>query len=123
MNEVKVAGRSTDADGNIIGKYDINPILNTMVYDVEFPDVSIHKYRSNLIADNLYFRVYSEFFSHSILSIILDVSKDITAVQKGDQYIRTKSVQRRMRKSTVGWNLLIACKDGSKQWIPLLVIK
>ena len=28
-----------------------------------------------------------------------------------------------MQKSTVGWNLLIYCKDGSKEWIPLLVRK
>ena len=28
-----------------------------------------------------------------------------------------------MRKSTVGWNLLIYCKYGNKEWIPLLVRK
>ena len=28
-----------------------------------------------------------------------------------------------MQKSTVGWYLIIDWKDGSKQWIPLLVTK
>ena len=28
-----------------------------------------------------------------------------------------------MQKSTVGWNLLIAWRDGSEQWIPLSVMK
>ena len=28
-----------------------------------------------------------------------------------------------MQKSTIGWNLLIVWKDGSKQWIPLSVNK
>ena len=34
----KVISRSKDADGSIIGRYDDNPFLNTMVYDVQFPD-------------------------------------------------------------------------------------
>ena len=50
MKKVKVIGRSKDNDGNIIGKYDSNPILNNMVYDVEFPDGTIRAYGANMIA-------------------------------------------------------------------------
>ena len=39
---------------------------------------------------NKYYQVDSEFFSHSILSVILYITKYTTAVQKGDQYIITK---------------------------------
>ena len=123
MNNVKVVFRYMDYDGNFIGKYDSSHMLNTMEYDVEFPDGCIHKYEANVITDNVYSQVNSEGFSHSILSVILDFSKDTTTVQKGDQYIITKSGQRRMQKSTVGWNLLISWKYGSEQWIPLLVMK
>ena len=35
----------------------------------------------------------------------------------------TKSGQRRLQKSTAGWKLLVAWKDGSEQWIPLSVMK
>ena len=112
MNKLKVVGRFKDDDGNIIGKYDSNPMLNTMVYDVEFPYGSISEYGANVISDNTYSRIDSEGFLHSILSGILYCAKYITAVQKGNQYIITKSIQRRMRKSTVGWNLLIAWKHG-----------
>ena len=31
MKKVKVVGQSKDNDGNITGKYDSNPIINTMV--------------------------------------------------------------------------------------------
>ena len=113
MKKVKVVGRSKDDDGNIIGKYDSNPMMNTMVYYVKFLDGSIHEYGANVIAENMYSQVDSEGFSHSILYGILDFAKDTTAVQKGYQYITTKSVQGCMRKSTVGWNLLIAWKYGS----------
>ena len=123
MKKVKVVGRSKDDDENIIDKYNSNIMLNTMVYDVEFTDITICEYRANLIAKNMYSQFDSEVFSHSILSGIIDFSKDTAAVQKGDQYTTTKSGQRIMRKSTVGWNLLIAWKDSNKQWIPLSVMK
>ena len=62
MNKVKVVGWSKDDNGNIIGKYDSNPMLNTMVYDVYFPDISIRKYGTNVISDNMYSQVDSEVF-------------------------------------------------------------
>ena len=73
-----------------------------MIYDVEFPDGSIRNYGENIIYDNMYPQIDSEGFLHSILSEILDFTKDTTAVQKGDQYIITKSGQPSMRKSTLG---------------------
>ena len=121
MKKVKVVGRSKDNDGNIIGKYDSNPMLKIMVYNVKFPDGAIHKYRENGIFYNMYSQVYSEGFSYSILSEILDFAKDTTAAQKGGQYITTKSGQRCMQKSSFRWNLLIDWKDDSKQWIHLSV--
>ena len=34
----KVARRSLDADGRMTGTYHHNPFVNTITYDVEFPD-------------------------------------------------------------------------------------
>ena len=102
MKKAKLVGRYKDNYVNIIDKYDSNPMLNTMVYDVDFPDGTIHKYRANLIDDNMYYQVYSEIFLHPTLSGILDSDKDTTTAKKGDQYIITKSIQRCMRKSTIG---------------------
>ena len=34
----KVARRSLDADGRMTGTYHDNPFLNTITYDVEFPN-------------------------------------------------------------------------------------
>ena len=123
MKKVKVVGRSKDDDENIIDKYNSNIMLNTMVYDVEFTDITICEYRANLIAKNMYSQFDSEVFSHSILYVILDFDRNNNSVQKGDQYIITKSGQRRMQKSTFGWNLLIAWKDDIEQQIPLSIMK
>ena len=54
MEKVKLVGPFKDDDGNIIGKYDSNPMLNTMVYDVEFSDGYIREHRANVIANNMY---------------------------------------------------------------------
>ena len=53
MKKLKVVGQSKDDDGNIIGKYDSNHMLNTMVYAVEFPYGPIRKYGEILITANM----------------------------------------------------------------------
>ena len=41
IRAAKVIGRSRDRDGNHIGTYDSNPILNSRVYDIVFSDSSV----------------------------------------------------------------------------------
>ena len=123
VKSAKVIGRSKDADGNVIGTYDNNPLLNTMLYDVEFPDGEIREYAANVIAENMYAQVDPDGHSYNILDGIIDHSKDESAVDKSSGYVTTKSGQKRLRKSTKGWKLLVAWKDGSEQWIPLSVLK
>jgi hypothetical protein len=40
----KVIGRSVDATGKTTGTYDENPILNSVIYDIEFPDGETKQY-------------------------------------------------------------------------------
>ena len=47
----KVLRRSVDKQGKVIGSSDENPILNTLIYDVEFPKGNIKKYSANVIAE------------------------------------------------------------------------
>ena len=54
MKAAKVIGRSVDDTGSSIGQYDSNPMLNTKVYDVMFPDGTVQQYAANFIAENLY---------------------------------------------------------------------
>ena len=61
--------------------------------------------------------------SHAILDCILDFKKDNTALSKDDMYITNKSGRRRLRQSTLGWELLTRYKDGSEQLIPLKLLK
>ena len=100
MKSARVVGRSKDVDRNIIGAYSDDPILNSISYDVEFPDGEIKKCSANVIAESMCAQVDAESFHHSLLDAILDYKRDDKAVDKADMYITTKSGQRRLRKTT-----------------------
>ena len=123
MKAAKVIRRSKNTDGDIVGKYHVNPMLNTLAYDVEFPDGSIREYAANTIAMNMYAQVDTNGHTTYTLDSIINHSMDETAIPKSRQYVITKSGQRRMRKSTKGWKLLVLWKDGTEQWIPLSILK
>ena len=48
MTNAKVRKRASGPDGTVIGTYDDNPILNSMVHKVEFPDGQIKEYSVNM---------------------------------------------------------------------------
>ena len=60
----KVIKRSVDSDGKVIGNYNELPVLNTMLYDVQFPDGSIKPYSANLIAENILIQEDSDRLHH-----------------------------------------------------------
>lgn len=123
IKSAKVIGRSKDDDGKVLGTYDSNPLLNSIVYDVEFPDGAIKQYAANIIAQNMYSQVDANGHQSQLLEAIIDYSKDNTAVDKSDKFVTTRSGRRRLRKTTAGWKLLVVWKDGSEQWVPLKLLK
>ena len=54
FQNAKVISQSKDGNGEPVGSYDINPFLNTTIYDVEFPDGEIREYCANIMAENMY---------------------------------------------------------------------
>lgn len=123
IKAAKVIARSKDKDGDMIGSYNINPMLNTVVYDVKFPDGTVREYSANTIAENMYAQTDPNGHTTYVLDSINDHSIDDTAIPKSQKYVMTKSGQRRLRQSTEGWNMLVLWKDGTEQWIPLSILK
>ena len=39
---------------HISGDFNDNPLLNTQVYNVEFPNGNVEQYAANIIAENIY---------------------------------------------------------------------
>ena len=123
MQTGKVKRRTLGLDGRTIGKYHDSPIMNSMLYDVEFPDGQVKEYTANVIADNIFAQVDNDGFSTTNLLSIVDYRRDVLAIPMAKKYITIQSGQKQLRKTTKGWKLLVQWGDGSKTWIPLKDLK
>ena len=85
------------------GTYHDNPFLNTITYNVEFPDGHVKEYGANIIAENLLTQVESDGYSLSLMDSIIDHQRDPSqAIPIEDKYIATKSRQKQLWKTTKG---------------------
>ena len=120
----KVVRRALGPDGKTNGVYDTNPFLNTLMYEIEFPDGTIKEYGANLIAENMVAQADEDGFTSPLMKCIIEYEKDpATAIPKSDNYVVTKNVSKRLRKTTQGWRLLVQWGDQSESWICLKDMK
>jgi hypothetical protein len=99
-------------------------MLNSIIYEIEFPDGQVKEYAANFIAENMLTQVDADGYSITMMDAIIDYRKDESiAVPKSDKYVVTKRGQKKLRKTTVGWSLLIKWADTSETWIPLKDMK
>ena len=69
-------------------------------------------------------QVDSDRYSLSLMDSIIDHQRDPSqAIPMEDKHVTTKSGQKRLRKTTKGWKLLIKWKHKSKVWINLADMK
>jgi hypothetical protein len=118
----RVICQAVDSNGEVIGEWDSNPILNTLVYECEFNDGTIKDYLANVIASNIYEEGDADGFSSSLLYNIVDHKSSGEAIKMADKYIITRTGTPRMRQTTVGWSFLVKWGDGSQQWIDLKIL-
>jgi Reverse transcriptase (RNA-dependent DNA polymerase) len=123
MQTAKVLKRKRDDNNHPIGISNTNPLLDTRVYEVQFPDGTEKEYTANLIAEALYSQVDLEGNQYLLLDEILDHKSDGTAVQLDDMYLPQTGSNSHMRRTTKGWKLLVQWKDGSSMWTPLKDLK
>ena len=71
----------------------------------------------------MYAQVDTEGYVHNMMEAILYYKRGVSVVDKEDIYIKTKSGQRPIQKTTLVWKLLVKCKNGTEQWIPLKYLK
>ena len=53
LQKEKIIGRTVSPQGKTMGPNHKNPILNSIIYDVEFPDSEVKEYAANILAENL----------------------------------------------------------------------
>ena len=84
--KARVINRKRDKDGLPVGKHHSNPLLDTRMYEVEFPDGSTEAYTANMIAENIYAQVDDEGNSFSLLSEITEHCTNGHALSKDEGF-------------------------------------
>ena len=117
-----VRNRKREADGTLRGTRNQQPILDTRVYEVEFPDGEVAEYAANVIAENMYAQCDAEGNQFQLLEAISDHKSDGHAVQMADAYVE-KNGRKYLRRTTKGWSLCVTWRDGSTSWERLADLK
>jgi len=99
---VKVKHRKRRLDGDLMGRSNANPILDTSIYEVEFDDRSTEAYSANIIAEHIYSQVDGEGYTQYMLNEIVDHKKDDTAATKENGIITTKAGRKLPKRTTKG---------------------
>lgn len=117
-----VKGRKRDANGELVGSGNTNPILDTRIFQVEFPDGHLEEYATNTIAEALYSQVDEQGNSTGLMHEICNHRKSDKAILISDGFVTSGSTPKPVI-TTKGWDLKIKWKDGLTDWIPLTQIK
>ena len=94
--------RKHDADGNLIK----NPILDTCLYEVEFPGGEMTELVANIIAESMYAQCDVDGNEYLLLEAFINHQKNSSALSVEDKKDVIKG--QTQRKSTAGWD--ICCK-------------
>ena len=82
----KVKHRLLAPEDNMAGRYDANPMLNSMIYEGEFPDGQVKDYAANVITENMISQIYDKGYSVTLIDSIVYYKRDDSEVDKNDKY-------------------------------------
>ena len=85
MHSVSVRRRARDAEGELFGTRNSNPILDTRSYEVEFPDGDVAEFTANVIAENMFLQCDGAGNQYRLMSGIVDHKSNNKAVSKSDR--------------------------------------
>jgi hypothetical protein len=103
----RVTKRLKDKDGLPIGRANNNPILDTRMYEVEYPDRHKASLAANAIAENMFAQVNDEGNWHVLFEEIIDHRTNGTEVRQLNAFLTTRNGNKRRRETTKGWEILI----------------
>jgi hypothetical protein len=110
-------------DGKLIGEYNENPLLNSLLYKCKFDDGTVKEYVANAIASNIFIESDADGFLCSILYHIVDHKSSEEAVKMADKYFCTSNGTKCMRQMAQGWKFLVKWSNGLRQGIDLKLLK
>jgi hypothetical protein len=118
-----VTARKRDMHGNPIGVSNRNPILDTRVYEVTFPDGHTAEYSANTIGECLYSQVDPEGRHYAIFDEIIDWRCTKGALDNHEIYQVSHNGNIPHQRTTKRYQLCIRWTDGSTSWEALKDMK
>jgi hypothetical protein len=118
-----VTVRKKDLHGNPIGISNKNPILDTRVYEVTFPDGHSTEFSANTIAKCLYSQVDPEGHNYALFDKVVDWRRDDDAVADHEFLQISHNGNIHQCRTTKGYKLCVKWKDGSTSWESLEDLK
>ena len=120
----KVIKRKRGLDDLPVGEHNQNPILDTRIYELQFPDGRVDEYAVNILAENLLAQADNDGWDCGLLEEIIDMRKDEDiAVNRKDGNITMANGVIRPVITTKGWDVQVRWIDKSTNWIPLSELK
>lgn len=107
LTKAKVIGRKRDENGEPVGIYNKNPLLNTRIYLAEFPNGHIAEFSANVISEAIYNQVNDDGTEELLFSEIIGHEQDTP---------KELTTQETNRYTTKGWRICVTWKDGSTSW-------
>ena len=98
----KIIKRKINSDGSLVGTKNSNPILDSRIYEVEYPDGSVAEYATNVITECLYSQMDDNGNYDFILSCITDHRCNSNSISKVEGWFTTKTGTRRRIITTKG---------------------
>jgi hypothetical protein len=133
LTRATIIGRKRDQDGNPMGTYHHNPLLNTRICLTEFPDGHIAEYSANIISEAIYRDIDKNGIEEIFFDSIIGHERDHTAVTRTEAEAIMENEKNGIHNhinnslhplfTTKGWHICISWKDGSTSWHPLSDIK
>jgi hypothetical protein len=108
-----VKKRKRNAEGNLIGITNPNPILDTAMYEVEFKDGRVEAFHANQIADAIYARLDDDGYTLHEIDDIIDHKTDGKAIRADDGFVMLRG-RRVPKRTTKGWKLCVQWKNGAR---------
>ena len=123
LQEAKIVSRKRTSDGKMLSGHEhSNPLLDSRIYNVEFPDGGVGEFTTNTIAESLYLNLDNEGYNYGLIDGIISHRSTPEAVKKEDGYYEQSGVRRKVI-TTKGWDIRIKWTDGSTSWLPLKEVK
>jgi hypothetical protein len=98
-------------------------LLETRIYQVEFPDGHCEEYSTNTIAECLYSQVDSEGKQYLLIDEIIDWEATDRALDESNKFQIGSNGNIHPKRTTQGWKLCVLWKDGSTSWETLAAMK